>query len=473
MPVNEIARYLKPEFILPAAVMTVGVIVLVVFLLYGRLFFSWLRRGVLKKGEDELESIETLLEKSRRPISAIPLISESVTKMANEGKFNVVHLLTYLMAQAYNLGASDLHFTPTDDGLLIMTRVEGTLYDISRLPASTLEPLLRRIKVMAGLDMYTRDVPQDGRISVRSSESIDIRVSIMPTIHGPKCVLRFFTTPVHLLNLVNLGFSEKTLRRYTEQILKPQGMLFMTGPTGSGKTITAYATLNTIKEAKRGKVNLVSIEDPVEFNLPFINQTQVNEKTGLSFAVGLRSLLRQDPNVILIGEIRDRETMEIAMQAGLTGHLILSSVHAESTAGVFTRLINMGVEPFVLASATSGVLAQRLVRKLCPHCRKKTEATPPQLVRLKELGVELAEDDRIFMSADGCERCLGLGFVGRTGIFEFLMVDSVIQEAVVAKESAQKIYGKCLKSGMTSLIHEGLDRARQGVVSLEEVLAVV
>jgi len=473
MTANEIAQYLKMEYVFPAAAMTAGVITLVVLILYGKRFLSWLRRGVLKRGEEEYESIETLLEKSRRPISAIPLISESVTRMVGEGKFNVVHLLTYLMAQSYNLGASDLHFTPTDEGLLITTRVEGTLYDISRLPKNTLEPLLRRIKVLAGIDMYTRDVPQDGRISVRSSESIDIRVSIMPTIHGSKCVLRFFTTPVHLLNLVNLGFSENTMVRYMEQILKPQGMLFMTGPTGSGKTITAYATLNTIKEAKRGKVNLVSIEDPVEFNLPFINQTQVNEKTGLSFSVGLRSLLRQDPNVILIGEIRDRETMEIAMQAGLTGHLILSSVHADSTAGVFTRLLNMGVEPFVLSSATSGVLAQRLVRKLCPHCRKKTEATAPQLVRLEELGVELAEGDRIFMTADGCEKCLGMGFIGRTGIFEFLMVDSAIQEAIVAKESAQKIYARCIEGGMKPLIQEGLDRARQGAVSLEEVLAVV
>jgi general secretion pathway protein E len=470
---NEIARYIRLEFVLPAAAMTAGVILLVVVILYGKRFLKWLRRGVLKRDEDELESIETLIEKSRRPVSAIPLIAESVSRMAGEGKFNVVHLLTYLMAQSTNLGASDLHFTPTDEGLLIMTRIEGTLYDIARLPKTALEPLLRRIKVMAELDMYTRDVPQDGRISVRSSQSIDIRVSIMPTIHGPKCVLRFFTTPVHLLSLVNLGFGEKTLGAYTEQILKPQGMLFMTGPTGSGKTITAYATLNTIKEAKRGKVNLVSIEDPVEFNLPFINQTQVNEKTGLTFSVGLRSLLRQDPNVILIGEIRDRETMEIAMQAGLTGHLILSSVHADSTAGVFTRLINMGVEPFVLASATSGVLAQRLVRKLCPHCRKETETTVPQLVRLQELGVELAEDDRTFMTADGCEKCLGMGFIGRTGIFEFLTVDPVIHEAIVAKESAQKIYARCIQSGMKPLIHEGLDRAREGMVSLEEVLAVV
>jgi len=470
----DLSRYLSWQVALPAALTTAAIVLLVVALLYGRSIAAWLRRVMLgKEAAPELENLQSLLEASRRPVSSIPLITQAIGQMTGEKIFNAVHLINYLIAQAHNLGASDLHFTPTDEGMRLASRIEGTLYDLALLPPQDADHVVRRLKVMASLDMYARETPQDGRITLRGSQAIDIRVSVVPTIHGEKCVLRFFTTPAHLLLLENLGFNQETLRRYIDQWLKPQGMIFMTGPTGSGKTITAYATLNALKDKKGGKVNIVSIEDPVEFNLPFINQTQVNDRAGLTFSVGLRSLLRQDPNVILIGEIRDRETAEIAMQAGLTGHLILSSVHAESTAGVFTRMLNMGVEPFVLASASSGVLAQRLVRKLCPACRKETEATVPQLKKLADLGIELPDNERRFHTAPGCERCLGMGTVGRTGIFEFLHVDGRIQEAIVAKEPAQKIYKLCLDQGMTPLVREGVEKARQGTVSLDEVLAVL
>jgi general secretion pathway protein E len=465
----------------PGTVFTVtAVIVLsaavagILLVLFGRKIYAWLRKMLHRGGvENPYEDIEAMIEPARRPISSIPKITQAIEKMTGEKDFDAVRFLHAMIAQSHNLAASDLHLTPTEEGISIAMRIEGSLYDVGRLPAVLVDRVLRRIKVMARLDVYARETPQDGRISIKMKEDLDIRVALIPTIHGEKCVLRFFVTPVHLLSLGNLGFNPETLQRYTDLLLRPQGMIFLTGPTGSGKTITAYASLNTIKEKKGGKVNIVSIEDPVEFNLSFANQTQVNDRANLTFALGLKSLLRQDPNVILVGEIRDPETAEIAMQAGLTGHLILSSVHADSNAGVFARMLNMGVEPFALASASSGVLAQRLVRKLCPHCRQPAQATAAQLKKLSGLGIELREEERSFWTSAGCPRCLDLGYLGRTGIFELLVVDSEIGEAIIAKSQAQAITALSVRKGMRPLASEGLEKAREGTISLEELLAAL
>ena len=464
----------NPVFTLTAVIVLSTAVLGILAVLFGRKICTWLRRRLLRgAAENPYEDIETMIEPSRRPISSIPQVTKAIEKMTGEKNFDAVRFLHYIIAQSHNLAASDMHLTPTPEGVSIAMRIEGNLYDIGSLPAVLVDSVLRRIKVMARLDLYARETPQDGRISIKMKEDLDIRVALIPTIHGEKCVLRFFVTPVHLLSLGNLGFNPDTLQRYMDLLLRPQGMIFLTGPTGSGKTMTAYASLNTIKEKKSGKVNIVTIEDPVEFNLSFANQTQVSDKTNLTFALGLKSLLRQDPNVIMVGEIRDPETAEIAMQAGLTGHLILSSVHADSNAGVFARLLNMGVEPFALASASSGVLAQRLVRKLCPHCKQPARATAAQLKRLSELGVELPGDDRSFWASTGCPRCLNLGIIGRTGIYELLAVDNEVGEAIIAKSQAHAITALALRKGMKPLVSEGLDKAREGVISLDELLTAL
>ena len=470
----EIAEYLTLPAIIPGIILAVVFGLGMVGIFYGKRILTWVK-GKLASDTTELQydDIELLIEDGRQ-VSDIPAIGKSIEQMTENKTFNAVYFMNYMIAQCHNLQASDLHLTPKGKSMTASMRIEGTLYDVVDLPGEVVDHVLRRIKIMSSLDVYALEQPQDGRIQVKiKGEDIDIRVSMLPTIHGEKSVLRFFITPLHLMALQNLGINRKTLEAYNEIYTKPQGTIFMTGPTGSGKTITAYATLNAIKKQKGGKVNIVSIENPVEFDLEFANQTQVNDKVGLTFAVGLRSLLRQDPDVILIGEIRDRETAEIAMQAGNTGHLILSSVHTDSTAGAFTRVINMGIEPFVLASASSAVMSQRLVRKLCPHCRERTEITQGQLKKLAKLGIVLADNDRTFMTSKGCEKCLGMGIIGRTGIYELLVVDDNVIDDIVEKRPAQTIYAGCINRGMISILHEGLERARQGVVSIDELLTVL
>jgi type II secretory ATPase GspE/PulE/Tfp pilus assembly ATPase PilB-like protein len=250
-------------------------------------------------------------------------------------------------------------------------------------------------------------------------------------------------------------------------------MVLVTGPTGSGKTTTLYASLDAVKNRSSSHLNIVTIEDPVEHELPFLNQTQVNEEVGLTFAKGLRSVLRQDPNVIMVGEIRDKETVDIAIHAGLTGHLIFSTVHAESSPGVFARLLNMGIEPYILASAVSCVLGQRLMRKLCPACREEVAPSNHEIEQLGKLGVTLDPDEGPFYRSRGCSRCFELGVQGRTGIFELLVVDDAVQEQLVKEVRTQEMYRAAVERGMRPLIDDGLDRARKGVVSLEELLNVI
>jgi type II secretory ATPase GspE/PulE/Tfp pilus assembly ATPase PilB-like protein len=286
-------------------------------------------------------------------------------------------------------------------------------------------------------------------------------------------VLRFLSKAGRFLELPDLGFGEDVLERYREIIARPQGMVLVTGPTGSGKTTTLYASLDQVKKRGGKQLNLVTIEDPVEHEVGFLSQTQVNEEAGLTFAKGLRSLLRQDPNVIMVGEIRDRETADIAMHAGLTGHLIFSTIHAESSAGVFARLLNMDIEPYILASATSCVLGQRLLRRLCPHCRQEVQPTAGQVEQLARLGVKLEPDDGPFFTSPGCTRCFDLGVRGRIAIFELLVVGDELQEEMVREVRTREIEKKARELGMRPLVEDGLAKARDGIVSLEELLTVV
>ncbi len=301
---------------------------------------------------------------------------------------DVVGILDDLLTSAINLGASDLHFQPLEAGTLVSFRVGGVLEEVITLPPPLHPPLVMRVKVLGRLVTYLTAKPQDGHLAFAGPRGqVDVRVSLLPTNHGEKVVLRVPRVGASVAGLPALGFTQALLARFLPLLAKPQGLIFIAGPTGSGKTTTIYAALAQIKNTRGETTSIASIEDPVEFDLPFISQTQVRPDTGLTFAHGLRSMLRQDPNVMMVGEIRDAETAAIALHAGLSGHLILTTVHADSAAGVFTRLIEMGVEPYALASASLGALSQRLVRALCPHCRRRELPTDVQETRLKKLGL--------------------------------------------------------------------------------------
>jgi general secretion pathway protein E len=292
----------------------------------------------------------------------------------------------------------------------------------------------------------------------------------MPTIHGEKVALRLFETEGDRFNIDNLGLPQKRLTEYCDLLTRPKGIIFVTGPTGSGKTTTMYASLRYIKSSSQSMVNIVTIEDPVAYAMPDFSQTQVNEDVGLSFAKGLRTLLRKDPDVIMLGEIRDSETAQIALQAGLTGHLLLTTGHADSTAGVFNRLMNMGIEPFLLASATSAVISQRLVRRLCPACRKPTPLSDRQKMALRHAGIDLSEG--LFYTSNGCDECFKTGFRGRTIIGELLSMSEELQQAVIAKKATAELARIARQEGMQSLLEAGLSKALTGITSVAEVLRV-
>jgi type II secretory ATPase GspE/PulE/Tfp pilus assembly ATPase PilB-like protein len=325
---------------------------------------------------------------------------------------------------------------------------------------------------MSNLPPFERATPQDGRIFAQvGKQDVDIRVSFLPTIHGEKSVLRILETKGDQFDLENLGMSPHIANEYRRLLTQPQGIIFVTGPTGSGKTTTMYASLRYIKTNSKGMVNIVSIEDPVEFAMSGFSQTQVNEDAGLTFAKGLRTILRQDPDVIMVGEIRDLETAQIAMQAGLTGHLMLTTVHSDSTTGVFSRLINMGIEPFLLASSASAVLSQRLVRTLCPACRESTGLTDAEAKYLGEAGLDVISDV-VFYTSRGCTECFGSGFRGRSLIAELLPVTDQIHHLITAKTPATDVGRVAREAGMKTMLENGLAKAINGVTSIGEVLRV-
>ncbi len=381
--------------------------------------------------------------------------------------------LNDILKKAVRHGASDVHLSPAADGMKAALRVDGLLYDLAAFDNETRNATLVRVKVLSRLNVYKRDVPQDGRFSFAGPPPIDVRVSTLPTIHGEKAVLRFLGSKDVPYDLDHLGMDPEMLGRYRSFVSRPQGLILVTGPTGSGKTTTLYASLAAARERRGAGLNLVTIEDPVEYLVPWLHQTQVNEKAGLSFAAGLRSVLRQDPNVIMVGEIRDRETAEIAMQAGLTGQLIFSTVHAESSAGVIARLLNMGVEPFVLASALVAVVGQRLVRRICQGCTTRADPDPHQLELLKRFDVPARLLAGPFWRGAGCDACLNMGVTGRIGLFELLEMTDDLRELVVRQVPTQQLHAAALNAGMRPLLTAGLEQARAGIVTLDEVLSVV
>jgi general secretion pathway protein E len=429
------------------------------------------QRDKVAWGEPDEQGCREVLFDDSVTSQSLPELGIELKRMSRHDNAEVVPIIDRALSQALVQHASDVHFEPGPGDLGLRFRIDGTLIDIARLPRSLHRTLINRLKVMSNLPPFEHDVPQDGRIFAKiSGRSLDIRVSFMPTIHGEKVALRLFETAGERFDLASLGLPKKMLEEYYDLLTRPRGIIFVTGPTGSGKTTTMYASLRYIKSTSQSMVNIVTIEDPVEYAMPDFAQTQVNEDVGLDFAKGLRTLLRQDPDVIMLGEIRDVETAQTALQAGLTGHLLLTTVHADSTAGVFSRLMNMGIEPFLLASATSAVFSQRLVRRLCPSCRKETPLSDRQKMTMRQAGIDLSEG--LFYTSPGCSECFNTGFQGRTIITELLGMSDELQQAIIAKSSTSELTRIARQAGMQTLLETGLSKALTGITSVAEVLRV-
>lgn len=394
---------------------------------------------------EELPAIEDLLE--------------------SEGEAPIIRLINGLFAEALKLHASDIHIETFEQQLVVRFRVDGVLLEVLRPPRQLAAMLVSRIKVMAKLDIAEKRQPQDGRITVRAAgREVDIRVSTLPSIYGERVVMRLLDKTAALLNLKELGMPTRVQIRYSELLQQPNGILLITGPTGSGKTTTLYASLGQLNDSSR---NILTVEDPVEYAIPGIGQTSVNVKAGMTFARGLRAILRQDPDVVMIGEIRDLETASIAVQASLTGHLVLSTLHTNSALGAITRLRDMGIEPFLLASSLKGVMAQRLVRRLCEHCREPRPAEPRERELLGPAAAGLAQ----VWEARGCSHCQQTGYRGRVGLYEFVPVNARLAE-MIHDGSAEADMAREVFTEWPDLMAAGVERIARGETTIDDVLRV-
>ena len=393
--------------------------------------------------------------------------AEDITdlELAAEGS-PVIKLVNYLIYNAVREGASDIHVEPDENSLRVRYRIDGRLYERLRPPSKMLPSIASRIKIMASLDIAERRLPQDGGIHVlMDGRPIDLRVSTMAGPCGEKIVIRIIDNRNVLVNLEKLGFDYEMLKEWRKVIVRPNGIVLVTGPTGSGKSTTLYSVL---KELNTDEVNICTVEDPIEFNLAWVNQFQVNERAGFTFASALRSLLRQDPDIIMIGEVRDRDTARIAVQSALTGHLVLSTLHTNDAAGGITRLLDIGIEPYLVAASVEAILAQRLVRKICTSCKEPYE--PPINVRR---AVERAVGDvETFYRGAGCNRCRNTGFSGRIGIFELLIADDPLRGKISAGASINEIRRLATEAGMVTLQRDGMSKVKAGLTTVEEVFRV-
>ena len=392
----------------------------------------------------------------------------SLTRMSEDAP--VVRLVNVLLVDALRRGASDIHVEPYEKELRIRFRLDGVLYDVMHPPLKMRDALISRIKIMSKLDISEKRLPQDGRIKIRvkvdsRSRELDFRVSTLPTLFGEKVVLRLLDKDKLMLDMTNLGFEPDSLVKFQRNIAKPYGMVLVTGPTGSGKTNTLYSALQSLNTVD---TNIMTAEDPVEFNLPGINQVQMKEQIGLNFAAALRSFLRQDPNIILVGEIRDFETAEIAIKAALTGHLVLSTLHTNDAPSTISRLMNMGIEPFLVATSVNLIQAQRLIRRICKDC-KKEHPTPHEA--LMEIGFSAEEAKTLkTYKGRGCPSCNETGYKGRIGLYEVMEITDEIRELILIGASALELRKKSIEDGMISLRDSGLQKIRNGVTTIEEVL---
>lgn len=403
----------------------------------------------------------------------------------------VIKLVNMIIMKAIEEKASDIHIEPEEEALNMRFRVDGMLHEVSSPPKHLQSAIISRIKIMAELDIAERRIPQDGRFTIKiSGRQIDVRVSCIPTIYGENVVLRLLDSSSAVMSLEDLGFSKEALSAFDKFIRRPHGIILVTGPTGSGKTTTLYAALNKINTVEK---NIITIEDPVEYKLEGIRQIQINPKVDLTFATGLRSILRQDPNIIMVGEMRDRETAEIAVQAALTGHLVFSTLHTNDAPGAVTRMIDMGVEPFLVSSSVIGILAQRLVRTICSDCKEKYTPTDEELKDIgyldegrktkdeRRLPAEVIPDHAhaqakagttIFYRGKGCPKCMSTGYKGRIGIYELLIPDEKIRNSIMAKASTDEIRRLARNAGMTSMKEDGIQKIKAGATTVEEVFRV-
>jgi type IV pilus assembly protein PilB len=382
----------------------------------------------------------------------------------------VVRLVNVLMVDSLRRGASDIHVEPYEKDFRIRFRIDGVLYDVMHPPMKLRDPLISRLKIMAKLDISEKRLPQDGRIKIKvkiddRSRELDFRVSTLPTLFGEKVVLRLLDKDKLMLDMAKLGFEPESLEKFQRNISNPYGMVLVTGPTGSGKTNTLYSALQTLNTSE---TNIMTAEDPVEFNLEGINQVQMKEQIGLNFAAALRSFLRQDPNIILVGEIRDFETAEIAIKAALTGHLVLSTLHTNDAPSTISRLVNMGIEPFLVATSVNIIQAQRLIRRVCKDCKEEVHYAPEALV---EIGFKEEESKTLKMyKGSGCEACLDTGYRGRIGLYEVMEVTDELRELIIIGASSIELRRKAIELGMITLRESGLCKLREGITTVEEVV---
>ncbi|MFW5872924.1 MAG: type II secretion system ATPase GspE, partial [bacterium] len=421
--------------------------------------------GITENWDEMMSEIDSL------PVSAVEEetedteISRSVSE-SNEGP--IISLVNLIMIRAIKEGASDIHIEPYGDkSLKVRYRIDGVLHEIMSPPRRLHMAIISRIKIMSNMNIAERRLPQDGRIKVQvHGREVNFRVSTIPAVNGESAVLRILDPSQIMLDLKSIGFSKYNREKYQELIEKPNGILLVTGPTGSGKSTTLYATLNILNSTEK---KIMTIEDPVEYRLDGINQLQAKPKIGLTFASGLRSFLRQDPDIMLVGEIRDRETAEIAIQSALTGHLVLSTLHTNDAPSSIVRLVDMGIEPFLISSSVMGVIAQRLVRKICPYCKKEIPVNDEIKKIMEEFNIDPSEM-KLF-HGEGCQHCKGTGYKGRTAIFELMVINDSIREMIYKNATLSEIRETAIKkNGMVTLKEDGLNNIIQGVTTIEEVL---
>jgi len=389
---------------------------------------------------------------------------------AAETAIEIGVLVNCMILDAIDAKASDIHIEPWESTLAVRLRLSGVLTELVHLPLDLMEKISGRFKVMASLVSYQTGLPQEGHASAGPElGGVELRISIFPTTRGEKIVVRLFDPSNRSFDMASLGFDEETLTTFTKLLSRPSGMMLLTGPTGSGKTTAIYSALYWLVQKHGPSVSIATVEDPVEFNLPMIAQAQMNPAQDFTYPVALRSLMRQDPQVIMVGEIRDPETASIAVQAGLTGHLVISTIHSGIAAGVYARLINMNIEPFLLASSINAVLGIRLIRKNCTFC---TETYQPEVGLVKLIPSDIASDIE-FRRGAGCQECMHTGFAGRTAVTELLVADEVFRDAVLQKMPTRALQDVAIKQGMRTLWRNGLQRVANGQVPLEEILRVI
>ncbi len=428
---------------------------------YGSTHSIELKKVMEDLADTDETDLEVLEEEEDLDLEALEAESEEAP---------VVRLVNIILTDAIKRGASDIHVEPYEKDFRVRYRLDGLLYEMMRPPLRLKEAITSRLKIMAKLDIAEKRLPQDGRIKIKTRvggkvKDLDFRVSVLPTIFGEKIVLRLLDKDNLELDMTKLGFESESLRRFEQAVLRPFGMVLVTGPTGSGKTNTLYSALSRINTPE---TNIMTAEDPVEFNLVGVNQVQMKEQIGLNFASALRSFLRQDPNIILVGEIRDFETAEVAIKAALTGHLVLSTLHTNDAPSSINRMMNMGIEPFLVASSVNLIAAQRLIRRICTTCKEPLEVPEQALL---DIGFSKSDTEALkLFRGKGCERCGGTGFKGRIALFEVMDVDEGIRELILSGGSANELRMQSLENGMISLRASGLQKIRQGLTTLEEVL---